>query len=60
LLALGGVQRGIMPQESWLEAMIEDPSKPAEARLSICRFTLNASGGIVDVVERIVPGDVPR
>jgi hypothetical protein len=60
VLALGGIQRGLMPEESWLEAMIDDPGKPDNARLSICRFTLNASGSIVDAVERSIPYDAPR
>jgi hypothetical protein len=60
ILALGGIQRGIIPHESWLEAMIDDPSKPGNARLSICRFTLDASGSIVDAVERSIPYEAPR
>ncbi len=60
VLALGGIQRGLVPEQSWLEAMIDDPGKPDNARLSICLFTLDASGSIVDAVERSVPYSAQR
>jgi hypothetical protein len=60
VVACGSIQRGVLHRESWLEAMIDDPGKPVEARLFICRFTLDSSGRIIDVAERGLPADVPR
>jgi hypothetical protein len=60
VVACGSIQRGVLKPESWLEAMIEDPSKPVDTRLFICRFTLDSSGSIVDMKERSLPADVPR
>lgn len=55
IIAYGSVHRSVFQPGAWLEATIEDSSKPVEARLSICRFTLDASGRIIDVAERSLP-----
>jgi hypothetical protein len=55
IIACGSVHRTIFEQGAWVEATIEDSSKPAEERLSICRFKLDASGRIIEVAERSLP-----
>jgi hypothetical protein len=58
VVACGSIERGIIPQESSVEAMIDDPSKPGDAGIFACRFTLDSSGSIIDAVERSVPIEV--
>ncbi len=60
VVACGSIERSILQPRSWVEAMIDDPSKPVDARISICRFTLDSSGSIIHMVEKGIPGNIPR
>jgi hypothetical protein len=55
VVACGSIQREVLPSQSWVEAMIDDPSRPADDNLFICRFKLDSSGGIIDMAERGIP-----
>jgi hypothetical protein len=57
VVACGTVQREVLNSESWVEAMIDDPGRPVDASLVICRFTLDSSGAIIAMAERNIPGD---
>jgi hypothetical protein len=57
VVACGTVQREVLKSESWVEAMIDDPGRPVDASLVICRFTLDSSGSIIAMSERNIPRD---